>query len=185
MSDEARQQLVKRSFTESECEALAQVWEDEIWSAYPAMEAHKARGCGTTARCSSTRQKRAGIEDEDDNDSHDASISTSGSEYSFGSQLEEELSSFEANVSDSEADRDFSDLTHTKARLHNSLYGKSVSSPREIGAVTTREETTQSESDRALEDLILRFGYFLITQEYEDGKSSSTLLIYFSGVLGI
>jgi hypothetical protein len=37
----------------------------------------------------------------------------------------------------------------------------------------------------ALEDLMLRFGYFLVTEEYEDGNSSSTLLVYFSGILGI
>ncbi|KAF1963938.1 hypothetical protein BU23DRAFT_438212, partial [Bimuria novae-zelandiae CBS 107.79] len=34
-------------------------------------------------------------------------------------------------------------------------------------------------------DLMLRFGYFLVTKEYEDSNSSSTLFVYFSGILGI
>ncbi|KAK6218095.1 hypothetical protein QIS74_02559 [Colletotrichum tabaci] len=37
----------------------------------------------------------------------------------------------------------------------------------------------------ALEDLTLRLLYFLMTEEFEDGQSKSTLLVYFSGVLGI
>jgi hypothetical protein len=39
--------------------------------------------------------------------------------------------------------------------------------------------------EEALEDLMLRFGYFLVIEEYEDGRSSLTLLVYFSGVLGM
>jgi hypothetical protein len=39
--------------------------------------------------------------------------------------------------------------------------------------------------DDYLMDLVLRLAHFLTTKEYEDGRSSSTLLIYFSGVLGI
>ncbi|KAK1950831.1 hypothetical protein LY78DRAFT_543274, partial [Colletotrichum sublineola] len=34
-------------------------------------------------------------------------------------------------------------------------------------------------------DLILRLLYFLVTEEFEDGQSKSTLLVYFSGVLGL
>ncbi|KAH8690377.1 hypothetical protein GQ44DRAFT_599121, partial [Phaeosphaeriaceae sp. PMI808] len=34
-------------------------------------------------------------------------------------------------------------------------------------------------------DLLFRFVKFLSTEEYEDGKPSSTLLIYVSGILGI
>ncbi|KAL0764704.1 hypothetical protein CaCOL14_012794 [Colletotrichum acutatum] len=37
----------------------------------------------------------------------------------------------------------------------------------------------------ALEDLTLRLLYFLMTEEFEDGQSKSTLLVYFSGVLGL
>ena len=55
---------------------------------------------------------------------------------------------------------------------------KSVGTPR-------GDRATQSSSDSALEDLILRFGYFLTTEEYKDNKPCSTLLVYFSGVLGI
>ncbi|KAK6221466.1 hypothetical protein QIS74_04759 [Colletotrichum tabaci] len=37
----------------------------------------------------------------------------------------------------------------------------------------------------ALGDLILRLLYFLVTEEFENGQSKSTLLVYFSGVLGL
>ncbi|TQN64268.1 hypothetical protein CSHISOI_11261 [Colletotrichum shisoi] len=34
-------------------------------------------------------------------------------------------------------------------------------------------------------DLTLRLLYFLMTEEFEDGQSKSTLLVYFGGVLGL
>ncbi|TQN63687.1 hypothetical protein CSHISOI_11754, partial [Colletotrichum shisoi] len=37
----------------------------------------------------------------------------------------------------------------------------------------------------ALEDLTLRLLYFLMTEEFEDGQSKSTLLVYFGGVLSL
>jgi hypothetical protein len=51
--------------------------------------------------------------------------------------------------------------------------------------VATVEQVVELEVRSALEDLILRFVYFLIIEEYEDGTLCSTLLIYFSGVLGL
>ena len=39
--------------------------------------------------------------------------------------------------------------------------------------------------DETLPDLVLGFVHFLATEEYEEGKPSSTLLVYFSSVLGI
>jgi hypothetical protein len=57
MSDEARQPLVKKTPTERECEALARVWEDDAWSAYPAEEAHETDSRKTTVRCPSTSQE--------------------------------------------------------------------------------------------------------------------------------
>ncbi|KAJ0333793.1 hypothetical protein KNSL1_013725 [Colletotrichum chrysophilum] len=37
----------------------------------------------------------------------------------------------------------------------------------------------------ALEDLTLRLLYFLVTEDFKDGQSKSTLLVYFGGVLGL
>ncbi|OLN81181.1 hypothetical protein CCHL11_10360 [Colletotrichum chlorophyti] len=37
----------------------------------------------------------------------------------------------------------------------------------------------------ALEDLVLRLLFFLMTEEFEDGQSKSALLVYFTGVLGL
>ncbi|PVH94161.1 hypothetical protein DM02DRAFT_200271 [Periconia macrospinosa] len=41
------------------------------------------------------------------------------------------------------------------------------------------------DADSTLDDLLLRFCYFLATEEYEDGIPRSTLLVYFSRILGI
>ena len=42
----------------------------------------------------------------------------------------------------------------------------------------------ECQSDDYLTDLVLRLAHFFASEDYEDGKSSSTL-VYFSGVLGI
>jgi hypothetical protein len=139
MSEGARQQLVKRTLTESECQALARVWEDDVWPTYPANEVHKIESRETTVGYPSG-QKYAEAEDEEGIDSDDASMSTDGSEYSIESQFEQDLSDFEANVSDRKLDKAFNDLRQTKRRLNSSLRGRSVSSPREIAAVTSAEE---------------------------------------------
>jgi hypothetical protein len=51
--------------------------------------------------------------------------------------------------------------------------------------VITIERERVLELKAALEDLMLRFRYFLITEEYEDSNSASTLLVYFSSILRI
>ena len=70
-------------------------------------------------------------------------------------------------------------------RLDSSLHDAPVSSPRVDEAVIATEREKVLGLDAVLEDLMLRFGYFLVTEEYKDGNSSSTLLVYFSGILGI
>lgn len=70
-------------------------------------------------------------------------------------------------------------------RFESSPQDEPINSSREDKAVTTTERENGLGLEAALEDLMLRFGYFLVTEEYEDGYSSSTLLVYFSGILGI
>jgi hypothetical protein len=183
MSEEARQQLAKRTLTESECQALAQVWDDDVWSLHPAEEAHKIDNQRTTARCPSTMQEVVEALDEDEADSDDASTISDGSEFSLESQLEQDLSESEANTSDCELEQASGDLRPMAKRLDSSL--GLISSPREDEVVTTTGGEKGLGLEAALEDLMLRFGYFLVTEEYEDGISSSTLLVYFSGILGI
>jgi hypothetical protein len=55
----------------------------------------------------------------------------------------------------------------------------------EAGDVQSLQDVTSAEWPSALGDLLFCFVKFLSTEEYEDGKPSSTLLIYFSGILGI
>jgi hypothetical protein len=88
MSEEARQQQTKRTLTESENQALAQVWDDGVWSLYPAEEAHKIDDQRVTTRCPSTMQEVAEALDKDKAYSDDASTISGGSKYSLGSQIE-------------------------------------------------------------------------------------------------
>jgi hypothetical protein len=55
----------------------------------------------------------------------------------------------------------------------------------EAGNVQSLQDVTSAEWPSALGDLLFRFVKFLSTEEYKDGKPLSTLLIYFSGILGI
>jgi hypothetical protein len=70
-------------------------------------------------------------------------------------------------------------------RLDSPRHDASISSLEENKAVKMTERENGTGLEAALEDLMLRFGYFLVTEEYEDGNSSSTLLVNFSGILGI
>jgi hypothetical protein len=70
-------------------------------------------------------------------------------------------------------------------RLDSSLHDGPISSPREDEAATTTEIGKGLGLEAALEDLMLRFGNFLATEEYEDSKPPPTLLVYFNGILGI
>jgi hypothetical protein len=185
MSEEAKQQLAKRDLTESECQALAQVWDDDVWSLCPAEEAHKLDDHRIIARFPSTMQEIAEALGEDDADSDEASTISDGSECSVEVQLEQNLSNFEANTSDCELKESSGDLRFMAKRLDSSRHDAPISSPGENGAVATTERERVVGFEAVLEDLMLRFGYFLVTEEYEDGNSASTLLVYFSGILGI
>ena len=99
--------------------------------------------------------------------------------------FEQDLSDIEANASSQELNEASSGLRKTKKCLAVSLGGKPSSAPRKAGAITTAEEKTTPGFEEALSDLMLRFAQSLATEEYKDGNSSLTLLIYFSGVLGM
>jgi hypothetical protein len=185
MSEKARQQLAKRALTKIECQALAQVWEDDVWSLYPAEEARRTDSRRATRRFPSAMRRPADVLDEEEAESDDASTISDSSESSLESQLEQDLSDFEAEISDCELERASSDLKPTAGRPDSSLNDERISSPREEEAVAPTEELKSLGLEGTLEDLMLRFGYFLVTEEYEDGRSSSTLLVYFSGILGI
>lgn len=58
-------------------------------------------------------------------------------------------------------------------------------SPGNLTYAVTERLRTPFPTETRLMDLVLQLAYFFATEEYEDGTSSSTLLIYFTGVLGI
>ena len=125
-------------------------------------------------------QEPADVLDEGAESDNDSTISDS-SEGSFKSHFKEEVSKFKAEESDCEVQRASSALKPAARCMDSSLHNNH--------AIRLREEDLEGLKSLgfkgALEDLMLRFGYFLVTKEYKDGRSSLTLLVYFSGVLGM
>jgi hypothetical protein len=66
--------------------------------------------------------------------------------------------------------------TTEQPRDRRRLYGNGLQSHACGSSGTTNE---------VVADLVLQLLHFLVAEEYEDGRSSSTLLIYFASVLGI
>jgi hypothetical protein len=86
MGEEERQQIAKRNLTESQCQALVQVWDDDVWSLNPAEDAHKMDDQRIMARFPSTMQEIAEALGDDDIDSDEAStisaVANARSEFS-------------------------------------------------------------------------------------------------------
>jgi hypothetical protein len=178
MSQNARQQLARRALTKFECKALAQVWEDDMWSLCLEEEERGTDHHRAIRNSSLAMQEPADVLDEGAESDNDSTISDS-SVSSFESHFEEDRSDFEAERSDCEVQRASNALKPTA--------GCTDSSPHNDHTSRSREEDAEGLKglgfEGALEDLMLQLGYFLVTEEHEDGRSSSTLLVYFSGDL--
>jgi hypothetical protein len=151
-----------------------------VWSLRLAEEERGTNHHRANRNSSLAMQEPAHVLDKGVESDDDSTISNS-SESLFESHLEEDGSDFEAEKSDCKVQRASSALKPTAGCIDSSPHNDYASRSR-------REDTEGLKSlgfEGALEDLMLRFGYFLVTEEYEDGRSASTLLVYFSGVLGI
>ncbi|KAE9565912.1 hypothetical protein CGMCC3_g17908 [Colletotrichum fructicola] len=187
----------RRSLTIAQSRALDALWSDELWNtsrlddATPtrsgavsphgeATDADERRMLRTT-----TRTRARGIP------SHRASNSPAGGDLSddesdrSAAETDDE-SDFEDLVS--EGWEDFDGFGHEDANA------SSHTDTTEDGWTTDATASPPPFPDwspaggyfsSALEDLTLRLLYFLMTEEFEDGQSKSTLLVYFGGVLGL
>ncbi|KAF4492952.1 ATP-dependent DNA helicase tlh1 [Colletotrichum fructicola Nara gc5] len=191
----------RRSLTIAQSRALDALWSDELWNtprpdeaaaaASPARsgavlahgEAADADGRRVLRR--TTRMRARGIP------SHRASNSPAGGDLSddesdrSAAETDDE-SDFEDLVS--EGWEDFDGFGHEDANA------SSHTDTTEDGWATDATASPPPFPDwspaggyfsSALEDLTLRLLYFLMTEEFEDGQSKSTLLVYFGGVLGL
>lgn len=156
LDEGARERLLGRPLTRTQRQFLAQLWSNDVWSLLPAAQAEGARSPVTKPNPTFSCDSDSEIEDEAEEDNDCASVTTSGSD-------------------EGEAQLDRDGRGHgTNARVSDQI----VRLPSPVGTMKGTVEST-------LEDLVLQFGYFQATEEYEDGKPSSTLLIYFTGILGI
>jgi hypothetical protein len=90
LEDDTRQSLVRRSLTESQLEALTQLWSDDVWSTHPNLQ---GPGFGANeAISSSALSNYSGLDmdEKQDDVSDDDSIITDESDELPGSQLDVE-----------------------------------------------------------------------------------------------
>ena len=123
-----------------------------MWSLYPAEEEHRTDGRRATRKFPSAMHEPTDVLDEEGAESDDDFTIPGSSESSLESQLEQDLSDFEAEMSDCEVERASSDLKPTAGCLDSSPHDERISKPREEDA----EEMKSLGFEGALEDLMLR-----------------------------
>jgi hypothetical protein len=155
LSESNKAPILRRALTARQREALEQAWTDAAWPSVPSLDTGPADP--KDDEDDSEDEDYDEISDDDNNDDDDVDDDKALEEEIL--QLEgEEGGSLSKNRAEGE------DLSN-----HEVAQGPTTAHPR----------------DEYLTDLVLRLAYFLGTEEYEDGRSISTLLIYFSSVLGI
>ncbi|KAF4473733.1 ATP-dependent DNA helicase tlh1 [Colletotrichum fructicola Nara gc5] len=177
----------RRSLTIAQSCALDALWSDELWNtprpddaaaaASPARsgavlahgEAADADGRRVLHR--TTRMRARGIP------SHRASNSPAGGDLSDD---ESDRSAAETDDESDFEDLDANASSHTDT-TEDGWATDATASPPPFPDWSPAGGYFSS----ALEDLTLRLLYFLMTEEFEDGQSKSTLLVYFGGVLGL
>jgi hypothetical protein len=178
----ARQDLVRRSLTDAQSQSLKEMWCDDAWSVMPEVQGKEPHGNGTESEPTSPFEPGWLSEDEFD-DIRSTYTDDNSDEESDGSEVATQTSLEFGNLSK----KDGASLLRSDRldRRRSTNVPPVPALTHEAGDVQSLENVTSAEWPSALGDPLFRFVKFLSTEEYEDGKPSSTLLIYFSGILGI
>jgi hypothetical protein len=164
---------VRREMTVEQCRAIELIWFHDIWTAIPPnKEVHPPTGRVTTAirNDETSSENPLYIEDEDEDDHLGDEMSDSAEESADGDDGSDHMSSVPTDVMEKAIE------TTEQPRDRRELYGNG-SELHACGFSGTPDEVVA--------DLVLQSMRFLCAEEYEDGRPSSTLLIYFASVLGI
>jgi hypothetical protein len=178
----ARQNLLQRSLTDTQSQSLKEMWCDDAWSVMPEVQGKEPHGNGTKSEPTSPFKPGWLSEDEFD-DIRSTYTDDNSNKESDGSEVATQTSPEFGDLSK----KDGASLLRSNRldRRRSTNVPPVPALTREAGDVQSLKDVTSAEWPIALEDLLFRFVKFLSTEEYEDGKPSSTLLIYFSGILGI
>jgi hypothetical protein len=159
--------------TQEQCRALEQIWSHDIWTAIPLNnEAQPPAGRDTTATRNDKSTSETPLYNDDENE--DDYSGDEMSDEAEGSEDRDDGSDHMSSVLTGMMER----AIETTERLPDGrrLYGNG-SQLHACGSSGTPDEVVA--------DLVLQSLHFLVAEEYEDGRPSSTLLIYFASVLGI
>jgi hypothetical protein len=171
-----RQKLLQRSLTDAQDQSLRELWCDDAWAAMRRVQEAESHRREPSPEAVSPMDDVAWLSED--------CFEDMGSTYTDSS--DEELGELEEVPRMSLGIRDRSQQDRT--RLSSNRYrpsNRSLNQAHKREDVQVPDATLSAEWPIPLEDPLLRFVEFLSTEEYENGKPSSTLLIYISGILGI
>jgi len=164
---------LRRDMTVEQCRALNQIWSHDIWSALPS---------DTEARPPTSKKTMTARNDQQI--SEDSSYNDDESENDY---LEEEMSD-DGEQSEDE-DKMFHNTREVPPDTRNSAEGATEQPHGRQRLYQTDSQSydhgSSETTDGVFADLVLQLLQFLATEECEDGRPSSTLLIYFASVVGI
>jgi hypothetical protein len=166
---------IRKEMTQEQCRALEQIWSHDIWTAIPLKDGvQPPAGRDTTATRNDEPISEIPVynddEDEDEDDYSRDEISEDAEESEDGDDEYDHTSSVPTDVMERAVE------TTTRPRDRRRLYGNGSQLHACVSSGTP---------DEVVADLVLQLVRFLVTEESEDGRPSSTLLIYFASVLGI
>jgi hypothetical protein len=171
-----RQKLLGRALTPSQENSLLELWSDEIWSSMP--RAQQREQNQTHVKVNLMDEWELGSDYESDDSASVTTIDVD--ELDSHETLSENTS---APIVPKEKDEPERPVVEWLRRHASKKATSSAMVTDEDGTGPSRECSTNWIT--AIEDVLLGFLHFLSTEEYENGKPSSTLLIYFSGILAL
>lgn len=149
--------------------ALEQIWYHGVWPALPLdSERHLAAREETMATLGNS--------------------SYNGDEHENG-HSEDEVSDDAEDSEDEDEDEEIDNINVLPRTTKKSAI-RAIAQPREERRLPwngpqPHDPSSLDTADGIFADLIIQLLHFLATEEYEDGRPSSTLVIYFASVLGI
>ncbi|KAJ6267416.1 hypothetical protein PSV08DRAFT_229224 [Bipolaris maydis] len=183
LGEPVRQNLLRRSLTDAQDQALKQLWHDEIWVRMPEVQGKESQLYPPESEPATPGD--LGWLSDDDFDEIASTITDDSVEELDGDDIERAVQApLECVDSNQKGEGRLLRSRRTKQPAVEDTASIPVDSDNE-GNPRAQEDTTKEEWTIVLEHVIFCFVKFLSTEEYEDGKPSSTLLIYASGVLGI
>ncbi|KAK4232794.1 hypothetical protein C8A03DRAFT_39574, partial [Achaetomium macrosporum] len=179
----ARASLCRRSLTETQHTALRAAW--SALGEDPRTRVERGAGYISAAVDESNAAQPGNWSDDDSRDDTDDSGTETGADDTRTSpRFSSSRYIGRSPVADDNCDDDlggsYDENDATDQVDSDSDYGES-----EEDAASSTEDESDTASDPYYQDILLRLAGFLVTEPFRGGQASSTLLVYFSGVIGL